>query len=710
MKYRSFFVAVLFLGMSVLPLTSQAEEPPLSGSIVKRIVEQFVDMHYSQSQVDDSISEKTLDSFLNSFDPGHYYFLDSDIQEYKKYKDQLDDLIKQGNVEIALKIFTRFKTRLSERLQMMEEFVKENFDFNKDGVWLIDRKNAPYPKTTEEAREIWRLKIKFDLLHMVRTGSTLEESKDRLLKRVRSVWKDYSKYTDNDTISMYLNALTSAYDPHSSYLSAQELKNFDISIKLSLEGIGAVLRWEDGYTVVNSIVPGGAAYRDGRLKVNDRVIAVSQGDNVFENVVDVRLANVVNLIRGKRGTKVRLQLLRKTEKGDATLVIDITRDQIVLKDGEAQSKLFDPVPPLTSKNEKEIPVSKEVAGAKEKAATTPENEVFYAPAQYKLGVIRLPSFYVDFNGRRENPQNYKSSSRDVKNHLLQFNQDKVDGVILDLRGNGGGGLDEAISMAGLFIGKQPVVIVRQSGGSRRFIHRSRQPSVYEGPLLVMLDSYSASASEILAGALRDYHRAILVGDKTTFGKGTVQNIAQLPTGFGALKVTIAQFYRVNGWSTQNKGVESDIVLKSIMNEREVGESTLPNALPWKAISPANYRPLGDLKTYLPELQANSAKRLEKSEYFQKVEKNIHKYLTEIKSRTHTSILQVQEDYKQQEAEDKKSGNKEEAVSKNDEAPKEEDAGIYRDDYLQEGMLILEDYLRLSQLGKAAKIGSVIKKT
>lgn len=657
---------------------ADTENPPLSGAVVKNIVDRFVAMHYSQHPLDNSISQKMFTSFLKRLDPGHYYFLESDIKEYQKYDKQFDDMLQRGNIEIALKIFTRFKTRLRERLQMLEEFIKGDFDFSKDASWQIDRKNAPYPKNTEEARKIWRLRVKFDLLTLKLGGNTIEEAKDRLLKRVRGAWKDYSKYKDNDVVSMFLNAFTAAYDPHSSYLAAQDLKNFDISIKLSLEGIGAVLRWEDGYTVVNSIIPGGAAYRDGRLKVNDRIIGVAQGAQPFESVIDMRLNNVVQLIRGKRGTQVRLQVLRKSEAGYDTLTLSIVRDKIVLKDGEAQAKIFD---------------SKSV---------NPNDPNENAPQAHKIGVIHLPSFYIDFNGRRKNPRNYKSSSRDVKKHLQHFNTQKVDGVILDLRSNGGGGLDEAIAMAGLFIGRQPVVIVRQSGGYRTMTHRSRERAIYTGPLLLMLNRYSASASEIMAGALQDYQRAILVGDKTTFGKGTVQNIVQLPQGLGALKVTIAQFYRVSGWSTQNRGVESSIVLPSLNNVRDIGESTLENALPWKAIAGVSYRRKGNVNFFLPELSKISQNRTAKNKFFQEVNTDIQEYLTKIKPLKYTSILKMQDDYNKRRAKHDEalakvtsSDNKTKAVV--EEAPKPETADkltIQKDPYLNEGILILEDYIRL----------------
>ena len=652
---------------------AQEEKPKLTGSVVKGIVEQFVSMHYSQKPLDDEVSTKIFELFLNRLDPAHYYFLQDDVAEFRKFETRVDDMLRRGNANLALDIFERFKKRLSERLAMMEEFVGEDFDFSRDANWILERADQPYPETTAEARVIWRTKIKFDLLTLKLGDTSLKEGKERLMKRVRGLWKDFSQYENDDVVSMYLNSMAAAYDPHSSYLAAQDLKNFDISIKLSLEGIGAVLRWEDGYTVVNSIVPGGAAARNGKLKPDDRIIAVAQGDKAFESVIDMRLNNVVQLIRGKRGTKVGLQVLRKTKKGFDTLKIVIMRDKIVLKDGEAQSSIFEQPAAVESKSKQEM---------------------------LRIGVIKLRSFYVDFNDRRKNPGNYKSSSRDVKVLLKKFVDENVDGVILDLRNNGGGGLDEAINMAGLFIGHNPVVIVRQSGGRRVTVHRSRERAVYTGPLVIMLNRYSASASEILAGAMHDYQRAFLVGDTTTFGKGTVQNIFQLPEGYGALKVTIAQFYRVSGWSTQNRGVETSFVLPSLNNAREIGESTLDNALPWRSIDPVSYRVSGNLKKVLPQLKKLSAERIANSDFFQKINEDVQEYLTKIKPLKYTSILKMQEDDTRRKTQrdqelafaTKKETEEKSATEESPESKKE----IQRDDYMNESMAILADYINLRQ--------------
>jgi carboxyl-terminal processing protease len=662
---------LLFLFPSFL--AAQDEKQKLTGPVIKGIVEQFVSMHYAQKPLDDEMSAKIFKLYLNRLDPAHYYFLAADVNEYRQFETRIDDMLLRGKVKLALEIFERFKVRLSERLAMMEEFLAEDFDFSRDANWTLEREDLPYPETTEEARKIWRTKIKFDLLTLKLADTSIKDGKERLMKRVRGMWKDFSQYENDDVVSIFLNSMAAAYDPHSSYLAAQDLKNFDISIKLSLEGIGAVLRWEDGYTVVNSIVPGGAAARHGKLKADDRIIAVAQGEEAFESVIDMRLNNVVQLIRGKRGTKVGLQILRKTKKGFDTLKLVIVRDKIILKDGEARMQIF--VHPSPEENK-----------------TAQETN--------RIGVIKLPSFYVDFNDRRKNPKNYKSSSRDVKKHLKEFVRENVDGVILDLRSNGGGGLDEAINMAGLFIGHNPVVIVRQSGGRRVTVHRSRERAVYDGPLLIMLNRYSASASEILAGAMHDYQRAILAGDTTTFGKGTVQNIFQLPEGYGALKVTIAQFYRVSGWSTQNRGVETSLVLPSLYNARDIGESTLDNALPWRSIDQVSYRVSGNLKKVLPKLKQLSENRIANSDFFQKVKEDVQEYLTTIKPLKYTSILKMQEDdlrrKTQRDQELESASEKADEDNSDDTEIEEEKQEIQLDEYMKESLGILSDYIKLQK--------------
>ena len=654
-------------------LAAQDEKQKLTGPVVKGIVEQFVSMHYAQKPLDDEMSAKIFKLYLNRLDPAHYYFLAADVNEFRKYETSIDDMLLRGKVKLALEIFERFKVRLSERLAMMEEFLAEDFDFSRDANWTLERDDLPYPETTEEARKIWRTKIKFDLLTLKLADTSIKDGKERLMKRVRGMWKDFSQYENDDVVSIFLNSMAAAYDPHSSYLAAQDLKNFDISIKLSLEGIGAVLRWEDGYTVVNSIVPGGAAARHGKLKADDRIIAVAQGEESFESVINMRLNNVVQLIRGKRGTKVGLQILRKTKKGFDTLKLVIVRDKIILKDGEARMQIF-------------------VHPSPEEDKTAQETN--------RIGVIKLPSFYVDFNDRRKNAKNYKSSSRDVKKHLKEFVRENVDGVILDLRSNGGGGLDEAINMAGLFIGHNPVVIVRQSGGRRVTVHRSRERTVYDGPLLIMLNRYSASASEILAGAMHDYQRAILAGDTTTFGKGTVQNIFQLPEGYGALKVTIAQFYRVSGWSTQNRGVETSLVLPSLFNARDIGESTLDNALPWRSIDQVSYRVSGNLNKVFPKLKQLSEERITNSEFFQKVEEDVQEYLTTIKPLKYTSILKMQEDdlrrKTQRDLELESASEKADEDNSDETEIEEEKKGIQPDEYMKESLGILSDYIKLQK--------------
>ena len=688
LKLLNAFAFCILVFSGTFFIEAREHDAPLTGQTVARITQQFAAIHYAKKPIDDEISRKMLNTYLSRLDPGHYYFRQADIDEFLEYEYRLDDLLEQGDIELALHIFKRFKTRIAEHLEYIEILVNEEFDFDKDASLKIDRDQEPYPDSLEAAQKLWRLKFKFDLLTLVIGGDPQEEAKNRLLQRAQANWKNFSQFTDNNVLSLYLNAFTSGYDPHSSYMEPHDQKNFEINIRLSLEGIGAVLRWDNGYTVVNSIVPGGAAFREGSLRVNDRILAVAQGDDSFESVVDVRLNDVVQLIRGKRGTKVRLQVLRKTEKGDSIVTIAIIREKIVLKDGEAKSYLLTP--------------------------DSPESENFRGPEEYTIGLIHLPSFYTDFEGRRKNQADYKSATRDVKKILEQFNSDKVDGVVLDLRNNGGGGLLEAVNMVGLFVGKKPAVMVRNTFGEKN-TRRSQQSQVYHGPLLILLNHYSASASEILAGALQDYGRAILIGDKSTFGKGTVQNIANLPDKFGALKITIAQFYRVSGGSTQNMGVVPDIVLPSINNHMEIGESHLENALPWKKIKSLDYKQDQTIQNYLPALIEQSQKRINEHPLFQEVEKEIDEYLNHVKPKEYTTILGIQEEFRKDEAqsiEDRVAMEKriidaqEENLDGSQDKVKDTPTPSALADieysgkniYLEESVFILEDFIRYLETG------------
>ncbi|MDH4247437.1 MAG: carboxy terminal-processing peptidase, partial [Deltaproteobacteria bacterium] len=599
----------LMLFQLAAPVWAENEEVKLTGDDVASITHMFLRNHYARLAFDDVHSKDMLQRYLDGYDPGRYYFLQSDIAEFRRDEKNQDDLIRRGNIDLAFAIFNRFKQRMEQREHYLQEILRQDLKLSGTEKLLTERKQAPYPANDAEARTLWMTRIKFEVLELTLGKQTMGEAKETLRKRYRSLHFRLTNFRPNDIVSAYLNAFTASFDPHSSYMPPDELENFNITMSLSLEGIGATLRWEDGYTVITTIVPGGAAAREGTLQPEDKITGVGQGqEEPLEDVTNMRLSDVVKLIRGERGTLVRLAFLRKGKGAVETRhEVVIRRDRIVLKDGEASGAV------------KEITVNGK-----------PQH----------LGVIELPSFYVDFAGRQQNPDNYKSAYRDVKEILARFVDEKVDGVVLDLRNNGGGGLDEAVALAGLFLPSGPMVLVRDLRGQITPIRNPAREVVYRGPLVVLVNRYSASASEIVAGALQDYGRAVVVGDRATFGKGTVQNIIQLRHGLGALKTTVAKFYRPGSSSTQNRGVESDVVLPSLNNYLDIGESALDNAMLWDTVQRQSFEVWGDLEPLLPMLRERSRARVAKAAYFQQVESEIKDYLKNRKNRKEITPAQL----------------------------------------------------------------------
>ena len=620
------------LGLSVFLVFSASCSQPsaetnirLNGNHVASISKTFLEEHYSKPTFDDAHSKEMLKLFLDRFDSGHFYFLQSDIAKFQQSASKLDDYMREKKIEFAFTVFDRLKQRIQEHEKIIHRLLDGPFDLKSEDSRVIERKNLPYPKDAADAERLWAKKLKFEMLELVLNDRSEDQAREDLHRRYRSQRKRMLQFSHNEVVSAYLNSFTATFDPHSGYLTPDDLENFNISLRLSLEGIGATLRWEDGYTVVTSIIAGGAAYREGSLKPEDKILAVAQGgQGEFEDVTNYRLIDVVKLIRGKRGTLVRLAFLRDTGGSvKKRLEIAIVRDKIVLKEGEA------------------LPLIR-------------ENKRVSSGAAYRIGIIKLPSFYVDFSGKRNNRNNYKSSSRDVATILKDFRKKRVDGVVLDLRNNGGGGLEEAVSVAGLFLNKgSPVVLVKYVDGSIQAMPNKYRP-LYSGPLLVLTNRYSASASEIVAGALKDYGRAILVGDRTTFGKGTVQNIVHLRRGMGALKTTVAKFYRPGSSSTQNLGVTPHVVFPSLNNQLKIGEESLENPLPWDSIAKQPLKKMADLSPFLPIISERSRQRIANSPDFQKVRENIATYLKTRKGRTTVTVSQMIEDSRRQNDAQKKS--------------------------------------------------------
>jgi carboxyl-terminal processing protease len=572
-------------------------EGPRDAEIVRFVARLLERQHYLRLSINDEVSSKFLERYLDSLDNLHIYFIQSDLQEFEKYRYKLDNLtVEDGDTTPARVIFNRFRQRLNQQFEYVQELLKnEKFEFTGDDRFTLDRKKLPRPADLTEARKLWKDRLRSEYLQKKLDKETPEDIVKNLTRSYTRIQRMINEYDNDDVLQIYLTALARVYDPHSDYMGKSELENFSIGMKLSLYGIGALLQSEDGICKIRSLTDGGPAQRSKQLKPDDKIIAVSQSNQPPVDVVDMKLSKVVELIRGNKGSEVRLTIIpADAPNSSVRKMVTLVRDEIKLEDSAAKAKIY------------EIPQGRNPAG---------QEQVM------RLGVIDLPSFYSGFEleGRRTTNEQ-KSTTVDVAKLLKKLVKEKVSGVVLDLRRNGGGSLEEAINLTGLFIKEGPVVQVRDYDG-RTFQDTDPDSSVwYDGPVIVLTSRFSASASEILAGALQDYGRALIVGDASTHGKGTVQSLLQLDrimrqngifmtNNPGALKVTIRKFYRASGASTQLKGVTPDIILPHINNHIEVGEASLENPLEWDTIPAASYDKLNLVQPYLAELKKRSDQRI-----------------------------------------------------------------------------------------------------
>ena len=656
--------------------------------------------HISQKPIDDKISEKLLERFLKNLDPQKLYFIQPDIDQLSKFKTELDDLLKAGNTQFAYDVWDMFLQRFDRQMEVAKKLIAMNHDFAVDETIEIDAEKIPYAKSQDELNDRWRKRIKFELLNAKldnlelaskekpktppttpkeKAASIIVEPTERLEKRYRMLAKAYHETEDFEKLEMYLSALTHCFDPHSSYMSPQSQEEFQIVIGLNLDGIGAALRSEDGFTTVNEVVKDGAADVDGRLKAGDRITAVGQETGELVDIIEMKLSKVVRMIRGKRGTKVRLQV-KKGDTGEV-VVYELTRKKIDLKNAEVKGEIIE--------TEKRLTVNG-TAGRKG-----------------KVGIVNIPSFYRDFQGFQEGNENAKSTARDVQAVLQKFQQQGgVDAVVVDLRTNGGGALSEAIDVSGLFIDKGPIVQVKEQNGKIRSHDDDIDGVAYSGPLVVLCNKLSASASEIFAGAIKDYQRGIVVGDETTHGKGTVQNVMPVTSAMlflnkqdrGALKLTIQQFYRVNGDSTQNLGVRSDIVLPSIWDKMDLGEASLENALAFDRIPPASHA-TAELVTndLISTIRNRSQRRVAADAKFQEIQKDIDRYVAR-KNRKSVSLNEaVLKAERLQNKKELSEGDIEDPSNRGSDAP------IFKDDaYENEVLQISLDYATLLRNPQAAQ--------
>lgn len=535
--------------------------------------------HYHPLPLDDALSEKIYQHYLEALDRDRMYLLASDVERFSALRTGFDDALRERRLEPAFEMFNIYVQRVAERSRFAREYLRTDIDFSADESWAYDRKDAPFAANAKELDDLWRKRVKNDVLRLKLAGKSMKAIRETLDKRYANTESRIRSIRADDVFQTFLNAYTNAIEPHTGYMNPRTTENFNVSMRLSLEGIGAVLQVNDEeVTVIRSIVPGGPAAMSGKVKPGDRIYAVGQGDDgAMVDVVGWRIDDVVDLIRGPRQTRVRLDLL----PADAGI------------DGEHRTVL------LTREK-----VKLEEQAARKSVLTVGEGE-----AARRIGVIDLPTFYQDFEGRRRDEPDYRSATRDVAKLLAELKQEKVDGVVIDLRNNGGGSLTEAIELSGLFIDRGPVVQVRDAGGRVDVQRDTQAGTAWDGPLVVLVNRASASASEIFAGAMQDYGRALIIGE-TTFGKGTVQNLVDLDMfsradapGFGQLKMTVAQFFRVEGGSTQNRGVTPDIAFPVTLDAEDYGESTYDNALPWTRVEAADHVVQANFKPLLPLLEA-----------------------------------------------------------------------------------------------------------
>jgi len=586
------------------PVESLVLKPSMDQRYATNLATRFLtNWHYKDTNLDDAFSSVILDEYIELLDPNKNYFLASDIADFDQYRNSLDDALRHSDLMPAYEIFNVYINRVRERVAYSIEALHRPMDFTIDEYYEFDREKEPWAKSTAELDDIWRKRVKNDYLRLKLTDKkddeaivkTLEERYDNLNRRINELKTE-------DVFQFFMNAFAQSIEPHTSYLSPRTSENFEISMKLSLEGIGALLGRESEYTTIASIVTGGPAALDGRLKAGDRITAVGQGrDGKMVDVVGWRVDDVVDLIRGPKDTIVRLEVLPEDAGASGpTKVIEILRNEVKLEEQAAKSSII------------EVPVEG-------------------SDKMMKIGVIDLPVFYLDFTGRAENKPDYRSSTRDVRRLISELQEQGIVGLVIDLRNNGGGSLLEATTLTGLFIDKGPVVQVRNSNG-RISLEEDTDPGMaWEGPLAVLVNRYSASASEIFAAAIQDYGRGLIIGEPT-FGKGTVQSLLDLDDyapsdspSMGQLKITMAQFFRINGGSTQNKGVEPDIRFPSAGDPSEYGERSLHHALPWSTIDPARYQSAGDLSRLVAVASSRYQDRMHHDEEFNWLLADIDEY-------------------------------------------------------------------------------------
>ena len=549
------------------------------------IVELLRRHHYNKPPLDDARSQKIHANYLKSLDPARLFFTRQDLEHYQAWETRYDDFLLKGNLEPGFELYRLYLQRQSLYLEQSLHTLKEgleHIDFNRDESLETDREKAAWPADLPELKDLWRKRLKDEVLRLKLAGKQDQAISELLTKRYRNQLKRLQQIRSEDVFQTYINAFTQTYDPHTSYLSPENAENFDINMSLSLEGIGAVLQNDNEHVKIVRLVPAGPADKSKLLAPADKIIAVGQGSKELVDVIGWRLDEVVKLIRGPKGTQVRLEIIPASNAPNdpTSKVVSLTREAVKLEEQAAKKSIL------------ELEQNGHTA---------------------RIGVIEIPTFYIDFKAYRAGKPDYKSTTRDVKRLIAELQKEKIEGIVIDLRNNGGGSLQEATELTSLFIDKGPTVLVRNSNGRVDVLADDEANGpFYRGPVAVLVNRLSASASEIFAGAMQDYHRALVIGGQT-FGKGTVQSIQ--PLNHGELKLTLAKFYRVSGQSTQHQGVIPDISYPALVDTEQIGESALPEAMPWDSIKPAISVRKDPFKPYLAELQARHDSRTQQDPDF-----------------------------------------------------------------------------------------------
>lgn len=641
------------------PLKRQAQAAELSAQFLSRY-------SYKPVPLDDALSGRIMDQFVKSLDPDRMLFLQADIDKFMSDRSEIDDAVERQDLKIPFAIFNAYDRRVVDRMNYARSLLKQGFDFSVQEDYSVLREKAPWPQSEAESNELWRKRVKSDWLRLKLGGRDDAAIRETLDKRYENTLERAYKFKSDDVFQSFMDAYATSIDPHTDYFGAAASADFNVSMKLSLFGIGAVLQERDDYTTIRELVPGGPAQLSGKLAVGDRITGVGQGkDGPIKEVVGTRLDEVVQMIRGKKGSVVRLDILPADAGADAThRVVNLVRDKISLDKQAARKTVL---------------------------------SVKAGDATRKIGVITLPVFYEDFEAKGNGDKDYKSASRDVAKLLGELKDEKVDSVLIDLRNNGGGSLDEAIDLTGLFIGNGPVVQQRGSGGKIEVKSADFAAPVWTGPMAVLINRGSASASEIFAAAIQDYGRGVIVGEPS-FGKGTVQTVVDLDqmvhnskAEYGELKVTIAQFFRVNGGTTQLHGVTPDISLPGLSDPTSFGETSYDNALPWAQIKPAKYAPADTVAKLLPALQSRHDARVAKDPDFQRLLEDI----ADLKTQREKGTISLNEAERRKEATARENRFKARAQASEGEDPGE-------DDGLEAGERSLSADIALENARKKAK--------